>query len=151
MKPKLSNKRNIFCRICLKAIGDFLFFLQYIVSNQRRDRVRHEGRGNTQFLPWVGRALPSFSLSSKSGLVNVTILKRVREYFLSKEHLQHLRFFEGVSFIMNSKSVSVSELVQFSGPVAKIYFLSILQSWNLLNYPTQILRNIVLIFYSINQ
>ena len=43
MKLKMCTTGIIFGKICLKAIRDTFF--QYLVCNQGRDRVRHEGKG----------------------------------------------------------------------------------------------------------
>ena len=43
MKLKMCTTGTIFGKICLKAIRDT--FLQYLVCNQERDGVRHEGKG----------------------------------------------------------------------------------------------------------
>ena len=43
MKLKTCTIGKIFSKICLKAIRDTFF--QYLVSNQRTDEVRHEGKG----------------------------------------------------------------------------------------------------------
>ena len=43
MKLKMCTIGKIFGKICPKAIGDTFF--QYVVCNQRRDGVRHEGKG----------------------------------------------------------------------------------------------------------
>ena len=43
MKLKMCNIGKIFGKICLKAIRDTFF--QYLVSNQRRNEVRYEGKG----------------------------------------------------------------------------------------------------------
>ena len=43
MKLKMCITGKTFGKICLKTIRDIFF--QHLVSNQRRDRVKHEGNG----------------------------------------------------------------------------------------------------------
>ena len=58
MNLKICNTDKIFDKICLKAIRDTFF--QYLVSNQRTDEVRHEGKGGwgTQFFGGEVQILP---------------------------------------------------------------------------------------------
>ena len=51
-KLKMCTTGKIFGKICLKAIRDTFF--QYVVCNQRRDGVSHEGKGEDSFFWWGG-------------------------------------------------------------------------------------------------
>ena len=51
MKLKMCTTDKIFGKICLKAIRDIFF--QYVSYNQRRDSVRHEGKGEDSIF-WRG-------------------------------------------------------------------------------------------------
>ena len=106
MKLKMCTTRKTFGKICLKTIRDTFF--QYMVCNQQRDAVRHEGKwedwnfcggvtsnGRVRFkiLAWMGRALCwspiKTILRSVLGVNTVIIWKRVCEriYFLSKQQI----------------------------------------------------------------
>ena len=52
MKLKTCTTSKIFGKIYLKAITDTFF--QYVVYNQGRDRVRHEGNGEDSIFWWKG-------------------------------------------------------------------------------------------------
>ena len=50
MKLKICTTGKIFGNICLKAIGDN--FSQYLVCNQERDEMKHEGMGEDSIFWW---------------------------------------------------------------------------------------------------
>ena len=92
-----------FGKICLKTITDTFF--QYVVCNQRRDGLRHEGKGE-DFIFWCGMIsnrrvrFKTLGMSESPILIlhrrylnNVIILKRVRESIFSFKapNLQHVR------------------------------------------------------------
>ena len=52
MKLKMCTIGKIFGKIYLKAIADTFF--QYVVCNQVRDGVRHEGKGDDSIFRWEG-------------------------------------------------------------------------------------------------
>ena len=47
---KMCNTSKMFSKISLKAIADIFF--QYVVCNQGRDGVRHEGKGEDSIFGW---------------------------------------------------------------------------------------------------
>ena len=50
MKLKMCTADKIIDKICLKTIRDT--FLQYVICNQGRDGVRHEGKGEDSIFWW---------------------------------------------------------------------------------------------------
>ena len=55
MKLKMCNTGKIFGKIYLKAIRDTFF--QYVVCNQGRDGLRHEGKWEDSVFLWGGFGL----------------------------------------------------------------------------------------------
>ena len=97
IKLKMCTTGKIFGYISLKVITDTFF--QYLVCNQGRVGVRHEGKGGGfNFLVGRFRALSSLSLICKSwspikntlksvlSLITVIILKRRRESIFFKSN-----------------------------------------------------------------
>ena len=97
MKLKMCTTGKLSGKICLKAVRDFLH--QYVVCNQGRDGVKHEGKGENSIFWWGGsepsqvpplvanpNLLQTNTLRGVLGLITVIILKRIKEkeYFLSK-------------------------------------------------------------------
>ena len=52
MRLRMCTTGKIFDKIYIKAITDTFF--QYVVCNQGRDKVRHEGKGEDLIFWWEG-------------------------------------------------------------------------------------------------